>query len=121
MFFIHIAKYIKNKKIDSFKANEVKDLQRIGEAAWKFVSALYNTEWDSLITNFHNNLFRQKVTYHYMPKINNIKTSKSKSKEINKLASVKRLPPPISTKTPKEVNKISKFVKAKAPTHTTDK
>jgi len=53
--------------------------------------------------------------------MNNIKTGKSKSKEINKLANVERLFPPIPTKTPKKVNEISKFFKAKAPTHITDK
>ena len=56
-----------------------------------------------------------------MPKMNNIKTSKLKSKEIDKLASVERLSSSIPTKTPKEVNEISKFFKAKAPTHTTVK
>jgi len=101
--------------------NEVKDLQGISETVWKFVSALYNTGWDLFIADIYNNSFRQKVSYYCMPKINNIKTSKSKSKEINKLASVERLSPPIPTQTPKEVNEISKFFKAKAPTHITNK
>ena len=121
MFLICITKYIKNKKIDSSKVNKVKDLQGISETVWKFVSALYHTGWDLLIADVHNNSFRQKVSYYCMLKMNNIKTGKSKSKEINKLASVKRLPLPISTKTPKEVNEIFKFFKVKAPTHITDK
>jgi len=117
----HIAKYIRNKKINSSKAIEIKYLQEISKVVWKFVLAFYNTEWDSLIADIHNNSFRQKVSYHCMPKMNNIKTSKLKSKEIDKLASVERLSSSIPTKTPKEVNEISKFFKAKAPTHTTVK
>ena len=101
MSLICITKYIKNKKIDSFKVNKVKYLQGISKTVWKFVSALYNAGWNLLIADVHNNSFRQKVSYYCMPKMNNIKTGKSKSKEINKLASVKRLPPPIPTKTPK--------------------
>jgi len=37
-----MAKYIKNKKIDTTKSNEVNDLKGIGEATWKFVSTFYN-------------------------------------------------------------------------------
>jgi len=40
----HIARYIENKKIDSFKSNNIKNLKDIGEAIWKFVSAIYKSE-----------------------------------------------------------------------------
>jgi len=36
-----MARYIKNKKIDMTKSNEVNDLQNIGKATWKFISAFY--------------------------------------------------------------------------------
>jgi len=96
-----IAKYIKNKKINS------------------------SAECDSLTADVHNNLFRQKVSYHCIPKTNLIKNGKSKGKskgkETDKLASIERLSPSIPAKTPKKVNKISKFFKAKAPVHTTNR
>jgi len=110
-----MAKYIKNKKIDITKSNEVKNLQGISEAAWKFIFALYKASWNSLVTNVYNNTFRQKISYHYIPKTNLAKSSKSKEKDINKPASIKRLLSHIPTKTPKEINKISKFYKIKKP------
>jgi len=110
---ICIAKYIKNKKIDIAKSNEIKNLQSIGEATWKFVSALYKARWDLLVTDVHNNTFRQKISYHCTPKTNPVKSGKSKEKDTNKPASIERLPPLISIKTFKEVNEISKFFKTK--------
>jgi len=37
----HIQKYILNKSIEGDKANDIKNLKDIGEAAWGFISALY--------------------------------------------------------------------------------
>ena len=53
-----MAKYIKNKKINVNKSNKVSELRGIGKATWKFLSAIYNSEWDSLITDKDNNSFR---------------------------------------------------------------
>ncbi len=49
-----------------------------------------------------------------MPKITLIKNGKPKGKDIIKLVRVKRLPPFIPMKTPKEVNEVSKYFKSKA-------
>jgi len=110
-----MAKYIENKKINTTRSNSIKELQGMGKAAWKFVSTLYNTEWDSLICNAHNNTFRQKVSYNCTLKTILVKSNKPNIKDITKLASIERKPPPIPAKTPKEVNKISKFFKLKKP------
>ena len=67
-----------------------------------------------------NNSFRQKVSFHCTLETNPVKNSKPKDKNNNKPASIERLPPPIPAKTPKEVNKISKFFKTKAPSHAND-
>jgi len=56
-----------------------------------------------------------------MPKTDLIKNGKLKGKETDKLASVKRLFFPIPAKTSKWINEISKFFKAKAPVHTTNR
>jgi len=42
-FLYYIQKYILNKKIESNKANDINDLKGIGEAAWGFISLLYNS------------------------------------------------------------------------------
>ena len=115
-----MAKYIRNNKIDSTKANEVNDLKGIGEATQKFVSTFYNAGWDSLVADTNNNSFRQKVSFYCTPKTNPVKNSKPKDKNNNKLAGIERLFPPISAKTPKEVNEIFKFFKTKVPSCAND-
>ena len=50
----HITKYIKNKSIKSGKANNIPDLKNIGEAVWNFIFMIYESGWDSLITNKDN-------------------------------------------------------------------
>ena len=104
-----MAKYIENKKIDVKKSNEVSELRGIGEATWKFLSAIYNSGWDSLIANKDNNPFRQKVAFKFTPKVNLIKTNKKGEKNTDKPASIERLSPPIPAKLPKEIKEISKF------------
>ena len=86
---ICMVKYIKNKKIDLSKSNNIKDLEDIGEAAWKFVSAIYKSRWDFLVTNSYNNIFRQKILYHCTLKTNSVKHSKKEEKENNKPANIK--------------------------------
>ena len=54
----YIAKYIKNKKIDIAKSNNIEDLKDMGEAAWNFVSSIYSLGWDSLIADNRGNSFR---------------------------------------------------------------
>jgi len=39
----HMTKYIKNKSIKRNKVNDVLDLSGVGEAAWNFISALYES------------------------------------------------------------------------------
>ena len=59
----------------------------------------------------NNNSFRQKVSAKFTPKINPINTGKKGNKNTDKPASVERLPLPILTRSPKEVNEILKYFK----------
>jgi len=111
-----MTKYIKNKKIENNKANEVLDLNSIGEAAWKFISAIYNSGWDSFIADKNNNSFRQKVLLKFTSKLNPVNTSNKGEKKADKPASFKKLSSPILAKLPKEVNEILKFFKKNNPT-----
>jgi len=52
--------------------------------------------------------------YHCTPKTNPVKGGKKSKKDIDKLASIEQLPP-ISTKSPKKVNEISKYFKMQKP------
>ena len=47
----------------------------------------------------------------FTSKLNPVKTNNRDKENMEKPVSIKRLPPPISTKSPKEVNEISKFFK----------
>jgi len=105
-----MTKYIKNKKIENNKANKVSDLNSINKATWKFIFAIYNSEWDSLIADKKNKSFRQKVSSKFTPKLNIVKTSNKGKKKADKPASFEKLPLPILAKLPKEVNEILKFV-----------
>jgi len=107
-----MAKYIENKKIKTFKSNNIKDFKDISEAAWELISSIYNSGWDSLIADDHKNSLRQKLAYKFTPKVNLEKNSKKGEKNTNKPASIKRLPLSIPAKSPKEVNKISKSFKS---------
>ena len=112
-----IAKYIKNKKIDVNKSNDIPDLKGIGKTTWNFLSAIYNSGWDSLIANKDNNSFRQKVVSKFTLKLNLAKSSKRGEKNTDKPVSIERLPLLIPAKLPKEVKEISKFFKANSLTH----
>jgi len=54
---------------------------------------------------------RQKVSSKFIPKLNLVKTNGKDKENTEKPMSIKRLPPLILAKSPKEVNEISKFFK----------
>jgi len=39
-----MEKYILSKSIDSSKANDIKDFEGLGKAAWGFITALYTSQ-----------------------------------------------------------------------------
>ena len=53
-----IGKYILNKKIEQGKANNIADLRGVCEAAWNFISSIYEAGWDELIVDNKNFSFR---------------------------------------------------------------
>ena len=77
-----IAKYISNKKIESLKSNNIKDLKDIGEAIWNFISLVYNANWNSLNTDKQSNLLRRKISAKFTPKVQ-LAIGKN-NKEVNK-------------------------------------
>ena len=53
-----MTKYIKNKSIDHNKVNNIPDLSSVGKVVWNFISAIYKSGWNSLVTNKDNTTFR---------------------------------------------------------------
>jgi len=43
-----MARYITNKQVNSSKANDLKNLNGIGEFIWNFISLVYYANWDTL-------------------------------------------------------------------------
>lgn len=108
----YITKYILSKKIKSSKTNKIKNLRGIGEVVYNFISTFYNLEYNALVVNNNNILFRCKVTAKFILKINEMNNSKDKQdKNVDKPATFNKLSSPILVKLPKEMNKISKYFK----------
>ena len=114
-----MARYISNKQVDSSKLNDLEDFNSSGEEIWNFISSVYQANWDSLYTDKQSNFLRRKNVAKFTPK-SQPATGKN-NKEINKpsLVNIKRIPPPISTKSQKKINVISKFFKSNKPANIT--
>ena len=106
-----ITKYITNKQIKLSKANDLEDFKGIGEAVWKFISSVYEANWDVLYTDNKSISLRRKIASKFTPKIPLPPQRNNKKKNGPSPANINRLPPLIPAKSPKEVNKISKFFK----------
>jgi len=106
-----ITNYIRNKGINCNKLNNVPDLKKMGKVVWNFISAIYDSGWDSLVSNDNNCSIRQKITYQFTLKIPEITNKGKIDKSTDKPASFNNIPPPILAKTQKKVNKILKYFK----------
>ena len=71
---------------------------------------IYEAHWDSLFVDNSKMSFRIKVKSKFNPQVNRILVN-NKGKEMVKSTYVSLLPPLILVKSPKEVNKISKYFK----------
>ena len=108
--FSRMHKYILDKSINKDKTNEVQDLEDISKATWEFLSAIYESQWDSLFIDESKMTFRNKVKSKFSPQVI-CPQSNNKGKETLKPIFVLSLPPSILAKSPKEVNTISKYFK----------
>ena len=105
-----ILNYILNKKIEKDKFNNFEDLEDAGKEAWNFISAIYNTRWDTFITDSNSVFFKNQVTTKFMLNIilpNILKNNNIKN--VDKPASINKLLPLIPAKMPKEINNITKY------------
>jgi len=113
-----LAKYIKNKQVNSNMVNDLNDFDSMGNAIWNFISSVYGTKWDSLNTDRKTNTLRAKISLKFTPRI--APSNNGNKKEIAKPVPVTinkvPLPPPLPAKTKKKVNIISKYFHSKKPT-----
>ena len=110
-----MAKYIQGKQVDNGKANDLSDLNGMGDAIWNFISSVYEAKWDGLHTDQNTNTLRSKISAKFTPRIplSNSNTKKDIPKPnpvtINKAPPLSLLP----AKTKKEINVISKYFHTK--------
>ena len=106
-----LAKYIKNKQVNSSKVNELNDFNGIGDTIWNFISSVHKSKWDSLHTNQNTNTLRAKISSKFTPRT--APPNNNNKKDVAKLVPVSinkvPLPLPLLAKTRKEVNVISKY------------
>ena len=107
---LRIGKYIKGKSIIDGNTNSIKGLKSIGKVVWEFLSAIYDSYWDSLHMDSSKTSFRNKVKSKFTMQVSKAPTN-NKDKKIITPTYISPIPPPILVKTPKKVNKISKFLK----------
>jgi len=105
-----MEKYILRKDIDGSKANNIKDFEGLGKAAWGFITVLYIFQWDNLIVDSTNRSFRNNVKSKFSPQVAK-ETAKPKNANISHSLYVSSLLPLILVKSTKEINKISKYFK----------
>jgi len=105
-----MARYIKNKKVNASKANDLSDFDGMGDSIWNFISSVYSSNWDSLFTDNKSNTLRAKISSKFTLRIppptnrNNKEASKPIPVTIEKVP-----PPPLPAKSKREVNVISKY------------
>jgi len=99
-----MGRYIKDKSIIDSNINS------IGKVVWEFLSAVYDSHWDSSYMNDSKTSFRNKIKSKFNPQTPKALVN-NKSKETVKPIYISPLPPPIPAKISKEVNEISKFFK----------
>jgi len=100
-----MEKFILNKSIDGNKANDIKDFESLGKVAWEFISALYLSQWDSLLVDGTNHSFKNNVKSKFSPQAVK-EATKAKESNISHSSYISTLPPPILAKSAKEVNEI---------------
>ena len=112
-----MARYILNKKVNSCNANNLLDFDGIGDFIWNFISSVYQANWNAFYTDNNTTILRAKIASKFSPRI--APTASKNSKEIPKsvLVTINKvlLLPPLSVKSKREVNVISKYFQSKKP------
>ena len=93
-----MAKYILNKQVNPARSNDLDDFKGIGEVVWNLVSLVYQSKWDSLITDKNNKSLREKTAAKLTPRIIPTPTHNNKALDISIPASIKKMPPSIPAK-----------------------
>jgi len=108
-----MAKYISNKQMEPANANDLKNLNGMGDAVWNFISSVYESNWDSLYMDNETNTLRRKIAAKFTPRVQPVPKRSTKETPKSIPASIEKILPPIPAKSQKEINVISKYFKNK--------
>jgi len=112
-----LAKYIQGKQVDDNKANDLGNLDGIGDAIWNFISSVYMSKWDALYTDRKTNTLRSKILSKFTPHIPPTNGNSKKDSPKSIPVTINKAPPlpPLLAKSKKEINVISKYFHSKKP------
>jgi len=118
-----MARYISNKKVNSYNANNLSDFDGIGDSIWNFISSVYKANWDAFYTDNNTMTLRAKITSKFSPRIAPTASKNSKKTLKSVLVTIDKVlpPPPLPAKSKREVNVISKYFQSKKPSVETKK
>jgi len=91
-----MANFIRNRALEGKYEKDIPAIAGFGQAAWDFISPIYEVGWDTLKTDNNSKLFQQCVSAKFTPK--NFKGGSEKKKESSnpgKKAEISRAPPPL--------------------------
>ena len=106
-----LAKYILNKQVNGNTANDLSDFDGMSDAIWNFISAVYGAKWDVLHTDNKTNTLRAKISSKFTPRVLALNGNNKKDIPKSTPVTINKAPPlpPLSAKSKKEINSISKY------------
>ena len=115
----HIADFIKDRKLKNNKKEDITSFIGFEQAAWTFISFIYNNEWDTLKIDDNSILFCNKVSTCFSKKITIFKPKKKLEKILmSKSIEFSNLPPQFLLDFPKKkLNKLKYYGKNHQNSH----
>ena len=109
---MRIAAFIKQRKLEDKTEKDIPQISEFGFAAWEFLTAIYEVDWDKLPVNKSQRSFRQCVStqFNKMPTKPTNNSNQSNMPE-EKQANISKILPPIPPRPSMNVLAKSKYFK----------
>ena len=110
-----LAKYILNKQVNGNMANDLSDLNSMGNAIWNFISVVYRAKWDVLYTDNKTNTLKAKISSKFTPRTLTLNGNNKKDLPKPTPATINKAPPlpPLPAKSKKKIDTILKYFHSK--------
>lgn len=64
-----MADFIRFRKVDTGVIDNIKELKEFGDAAFNFISSIYEANWNTIHSDKNNNSFRSRITNKFTSKV----------------------------------------------------